>query len=164
MPALYSSVQYPGFEYAPGHVTEPGEGWGPLAVFETLENAAQFASDANEVIVRCKYKAAEKPGFWNVDGSSMAPTSYALPRGTRFAAAIWLPEEPYCTIEELMVVDPRCFINLESGRQRAYQRVWEWYCTWRLTGTAWDWEEERKAILHKLSFGAALSGPPKEEV
>lgn len=149
-PQLRSAIAYPGFEYAPGCVTAPRDSWGPIAVFEELSAAVAFVSDANEVVVRCKYTPAPVPGLWDDTGYRFDPFSPYMPLGTHFASAVWLPDAPYCTIEELLDANPDCYVVPMPYRRRAYQRVWEWYWTWRQTGSGWDWAAERRE-LYELS-------------
>ncbi len=94
--------------YPPCRIVHPYPGCGPLAVFDTRENAERFAGYFREPyrIVRCLWKPSEKRQLWFIihevrlnpaDEEVLIPVQYTavkrqLPAGTMFADAVYCLE------------------------------------------------------------------------
>lgn len=72
----------------------PQIGGGPLAVFDTLENAKRLCLESSiHKIFKCQYKQSKHKTLWFLSGKKKIKTTNRLPTGTKFADAVKLLEE-----------------------------------------------------------------------
>ena len=109
-PFLGSITSYPGFPvniYTPGEKTTKVEGNGPLAVWESLDDAkamlpgvgARYQPEIYRVY-KCRYKKSKYDSLWIINHSkTMAWTVQPeyVPAGTAFADYVILNKKPVVT-------------------------------------------------------------------
>lgn len=79
----YSSIRY-----FTNKINVPKVGCCPLDVFDTLENAKNFANNNSTIIYRCKYIKSNKKYFHDLEGNEL--NLEYCPCGTKFADKVKL--------------------------------------------------------------------------
>ena len=86
---FFSAISYTGrIRYKANVYVEPQEGFGPLAVFDTIFNATEFRDccRGGRVIRKCRYVPSRARSLWQKGGWRLM----ALPPGTRLAQKVKL--------------------------------------------------------------------------
>ena len=84
-------------DYKVGKWTKRPKGCGPLAVFDTYEQAKEFLGYYDDFLQReiysCKYRRSTDTCFWYTGKHSFTSTSDGIPDGTVFANRVKLLEQ-----------------------------------------------------------------------
>ena len=84
-----------GIKYELNYWVERKEGNGPLAVFDSLEDAQSFIGAQNEVswaVYSCEYTPSKDKFLWFIDKCGNTHIAHGIPHGTRFADKVKLLE------------------------------------------------------------------------
>lgn len=103
---MHGTVDHRSLEYFVGSETKPKNGDGPLALFNTRENAIKFVhnfcvSEEKYRVYRCHYlESNRKKLYYMKENGKPIYSNFALPEGSVLAESVVLIEEVSLTLTQ----------------------------------------------------------------